>query len=521
MRRLLLTAALSTAPALASAQCEIHEFVAPVTLPFGGYGSFDHEDGRTVISTVDSASGVTDAGVVHVIEYGPSGFEIVKKVYAPTPQTDDFFGTPVLLDHDRLVAGAWGAGNGAVHVFEREGDDWNVAGTLTASDGAPATSFGQAVDIDGDRVVVGAGTAGATGAAYVFERIGGVWQETAKLTPNESHPVNYFGRSVAVSGDRILVGAPTVSGVAGSQFEETYVFELGQTGWVQTTKLDKTGAGVGSWFGTNVRLDGDLAAVIAPIASNPGCKIGKCYLYEHENGVWKTVDVITPTIPQGGFFGASLDLREDRVAIGSTAGALFWGGEPTVEVFLRDGDDWKLELFMGGSEYVDSFGRWVDLRDDALMVGWLHGGVSNYTGRATLYSLPRQAKLMAGHRESSAAAGATQTMSIRACANWANHPYRIVGSITGTGPGPSIDGHVVPLTVDWYTSLTVSAPNATLLGWGGALDADGRADATFVLPPTNDPSLVGLEFHHAGLIFSPVTQKVVDVTDAASVRLVP
>jgi hypothetical protein len=88
---------------------------------------------------------------------------------------------------------------------------------LTPGDGAPEGGFGRDVAIDGDVAVVtanemlpywGAGPE-LPGAAYVYERSGaGVWQQTAKLTPQPATSGDLFGLKVAVEGNVIVVGAP-------------------------------------------------------------------------------------------------------------------------------------------------------------------------------------------------------------------------------------------------------------------------------------------------------------------------
>src|SRR5689334_4293957 len=79
---------------------------------------------------------------------------------------------------------------------------------LLASDRDSADLFGFSSDIDGDTAVIGAlGKDGYTGAAYVFVRSGGTWTEQAKLAASDGAPGDYFGRSVSISGDTVLVGA--------------------------------------------------------------------------------------------------------------------------------------------------------------------------------------------------------------------------------------------------------------------------------------------------------------------------
>jgi len=85
---------------------------------------------------------------------------------------------------------------------------------LTAADGAAADFFGWSVALSGDTAVVGAfgHTTPARergGAAFVFTRSAGIWTLQAQLNPTISDCWDNFGQTVAISGDTALVGAPS------------------------------------------------------------------------------------------------------------------------------------------------------------------------------------------------------------------------------------------------------------------------------------------------------------------------
>ena len=86
---------------------------------------------------------------------------------------------------------------------------------LTAPDGAARDEFGRSVAVNGDTLVVGAryadippGSSQNQGAAYVFVKSGGVWTPKAKLISSDRQMRDWLGVSVAVSGDTVVVGAP-------------------------------------------------------------------------------------------------------------------------------------------------------------------------------------------------------------------------------------------------------------------------------------------------------------------------
>ena len=85
---------------------------------------------------------------------------------------------------------------------------------LVASNAAAADYFGVSVALDADTLVIGAYgddygvDTTDSGAAYVFVRAAGVWSQQAYLKPSNTERFDSFGRAVSVSGDTVVVGAP-------------------------------------------------------------------------------------------------------------------------------------------------------------------------------------------------------------------------------------------------------------------------------------------------------------------------
>jgi hypothetical protein len=171
----------------------------------------------------------------------------------------------VAVDGDRIVVGAPFDldGRGSVYVFDRSSDGTWAVTKLTASDGSggdsetAGDSFGSSVAVDGDRVVVGAGGHNDdTGAVYVFESDGVDGWTATKLTASDGAPRTYFGfeaertrgMPVAADGGRIVVGSRSSFGETG-----VYVYEPdGAGGWVETKLAE---------FGLGVNIDGDRVVI--------------------------------------------------------------------------------------------------------------------------------------------------------------------------------------------------------------------------------------------------------------------
>ena len=218
----------------------------------------------------DPTSAVTYSGIVTIHTRGPGGMWSFRTRPIPTTpfERDDAFGYALDLQGDTLVVGApgshvWGAGTGVpgkAWVFTGSGDTWTETGYLTASDGANDDWFGKSVARSGDLVIVGApnhdvGASSDAGAAYVFTRTGGVWSQTAMLTASDATADAYFGFTVAaVSATRVVVGA---AGAA-----RLYAFTLSGGTWTQDSAVYETCSG-------NVGYTLDVSGGLA-ISARPG-----------------------------------------------------------------------------------------------------------------------------------------------------------------------------------------------------------------------------------------------------------
>jgi uncharacterized protein (DUF2345 family) len=186
---------------------------------------------------------------------------------------------------------------GAVYVFVKPGffGDWvstsTFAAKLTASDGQAFDQFGYSVAAQNyDTVVVGApfddvATSTSEGSAYVFVRPASgsfpYWTSTsaftAKLTASDHIQGDLFGTSVAVSGDKVVVGA-THSGATAEG--AAYVFARPVCCWLTTStfteKLKASDAATADEAGASVALSGDTVVVGAPIDDTSR---GSAYVY--------------------------------------------------------------------------------------------------------------------------------------------------------------------------------------------------------------------------------------------------
>ncbi len=170
---------------------------------------------------------------------------------------------------------------GSAHVFTRTGVVWSEQAELAAADGATGDLFGNSVAIDGDSVAIGAplddDTATDSGSGYVFVRSAGAWSQQAKLVAADPEVGDRFGFSIGIDQSRTVVGADR-EGIAGSQSGAAYVFDRVGGLWSQTTKLLASDSAVGDQFGYSVDISGRMV-VGAHLDDDRGNNAGASYVF--------------------------------------------------------------------------------------------------------------------------------------------------------------------------------------------------------------------------------------------------
>ena len=156
----------------------------------------------------------------------------------------------------------------------------NEVAKLLASGGAASDRFGDSVD--GDTALIGAhygdGNVANSGAAYVFTPTAGVWSEQAKLTASDAAASDWFGSAVALDGDAALIGA-LFDDDNGYQSGSAYVFTRSGGVWSEQAKLTASDGAGADWFGWSVALSGDIALIGAPADDDNGLESGAAYVF--------------------------------------------------------------------------------------------------------------------------------------------------------------------------------------------------------------------------------------------------
>jgi len=199
-------------------------------------------------------------------------------ITAPDPAILDEFGYSVALDGNTAVVGARNADPnvgggpiedaGAAFVYTYNGKTWILDVELTAKHPQAGDTFGVSVAISGNTIIVGATGVDLedqdeedhevkdVGAAYIFSRVSGEWEQQAVLTAHDRAEDDSFGSSVAIYKNTAVIAAETKTFNTGS----VYVFlRSGVKDWKEQTKLEVFPPSFN--FGSSVAIYGDLLAV--------------------------------------------------------------------------------------------------------------------------------------------------------------------------------------------------------------------------------------------------------------------
>lgn len=251
--------------------------------------------------------------------------------------------------------------------------------------------FGTSVGISGSRLLVGAtgeDTCGInSGAAYLYERRGHEWSQTAALVPSDCEAGRLFGRSVALFGD-VAVVAASQEFFSRETPNAVYVFEPDSTGaWRETGKLTGGSTSEEGPFATSISVHGERILVTTAGNSNPGerhYRSGAAYVFSRSSdGAWKQSDRFTSPSTEFGVFGTEGAIYGGHAVV--SASTYFRHRPGSVYFFAIDDETgrWEQSARHGG---VDDFFISVDIADRQAIVGESKHGSSN-TGAAKIFEL--------------------------------------------------------------------------------------------------------------------------------------
>ncbi len=441
----------------------------------------DREDSNNAgINGNQNDNSATSSGAAYV--YTRNGRTWHQQAYlkASNANVGDRFGVSLAISGDTMVVGAAledsnangvngnqnddsATASGAAYIFTRNGMQWSQQAYLKASNSGEGDLFGASVAISGDVVVIGAAledsnatgvngdendnSADNTGATYVFVRDGTQWSQQAYLKASNSGSGDLFGTSVAVDGNKIVVGAfgedSNTTGVNGDENDNSavdsgavYVFTRNGTQWNQQAFLKASNSDNLDQFGSSVGISGDTVIVGAPLEDsnaigvngnqndNSVARAGAAYVFTVKGTDWSQQAYLKASNNEAGDeFAATTSFTGDTLVVGAypedsnargingdqhdnsapSAGAAY--------VFTRSGTAWSQHSYLKASnaDAVDGFGHSLAISNDNLVVGALledsratgidgdqHDNLAEDAGAAYVFDTPSEFTINAG-----------------------------------------------------------------------------------------------------------------------------
>ncbi|MCW1913096.1 FG-GAP repeat protein [Luteolibacter sp. GHJ8] len=242
-----------------------------------------------------------------------------------------------------------------VHIFTRVGTGWTHQARLEdpspMEDPFLTTGFGSSLAISGGTLVAaspirsnGTYPPAQDGSVYFYERSGAQWNLVSELPG-----IGQFGISLAAEGNTVAIGAPSFP-LPGEPLKQgkVFIYTRGAASWTQTGELQATADAGYNNFGRSLALDGGTLLVGAPYSLGEewdNTPHGAVVFFRNSGTEWEQETVIGNPLAEG-FFGYSVDISGDHALVAVP------GYEYASYLFLnRDGSTWT----SGDLHYLEGF----------------------------------------------------------------------------------------------------------------------------------------------------------------------
>lgn len=327
-----------TAPA--EAQCIQESLTTPTADLDNSYGHAVDANGSALIvgAPRDQVGGRT-AGTAWVHRLAGTVFTSPAPLVAPDPQDGDRFGADVAIENDLALVAAPdrvddGAISGRVYLYQEIDGDWTFERSFASPAPASRTDrFGAAVAVSAERLFIGAPGHTDLGAVFIYERDSSTeaWFLAETLLGEDfldQGATGTFGDFLDVNGDRLVVSAPVA--------EIVFAFErqTGSSDWTLTGEVEEVPPSVTpSGFGRGVAIDGDALVVGSPFDDEAASNAGAITVFRRQAGGDWSFEAKLFASDAAGFagFGAGCGISCDHIVTGSGSRGY---------TFARHGDTW-------------------------------------------------------------------------------------------------------------------------------------------------------------------------------------
>ncbi|MBC8172524.1 MAG: FG-GAP repeat protein [Chitinophagales bacterium] len=350
----------------------------PVADPDGATG--DHSGGSVSISGnyaiigsyLDDVGGNTNQGSASIYQYNDGGWVLMQKLTDANGGPNDLFGCSVSISGNFAIVGAYwddagtNADQGSVSVYQYDGSSWVLTEKLIDGTGAAGDFFGISVSISGNYLIVGSsgddiGVNLNQGSVSIYRYDGRFWVLMQKLTDPAGASNDNFGFSTSISGNHAIAGAYFDEGTAGTGQGSASIFKYDGIEWILMQKLTDAAGAAGDWFGYCVSISGNYAIVGIPLSHvGSDADQGSANTYHYDGSSWVLMQkLIDGNGAPNDWFGHSVFISGSYVIVGTYLDDIGTSADQgSASIYLRMGLGWqKLQYVTDpGGNPGDSFG---------------------------------------------------------------------------------------------------------------------------------------------------------------------
>jgi hypothetical protein len=365
-----------------------------------GMGKILSSDANGNASWIDPSSIGSGGGA----GFGAWGDCSMRNISAYNPVADDaglhedVLGSSVAISGNFAIVGApVNASSGPVSrkgsasIYQFNGTNWVFFQKISDPNSTNSRDyFGNSVAISGDHIIVGSpakkiGSNIFQGSVSFFKYDGTSWIFQQNVSDPDGATFDGFGTSVSIFGNDAVAGTPFANGGTGY----AYMMHYDGSTWSLTQKLTEPTGSPNDQFGTAVSLSGNYLAVGSPFDDITSTDMGSVTLFEFNGTNWSRVDIITMVLNGTAFFGASVSLNGNQLLAGAPGDIVNSNNaQGSVHYFKRSSSwDYKQSITRSDGASNDFFGSSVSVSPNYMVIGSYGDQVGNNLsqGSASIY----------------------------------------------------------------------------------------------------------------------------------------
>lgn len=267
---------------------------------------------------------------------------------------------------------------GSVYIYKKIGQNWIQQTKVSAPDGLASDRFGWEVELSDGRLAVGSYNDYTddqvyTGSVYFYQQQGDQWEFVNKVFPEDGGNFSHFGATIEIDGNHAIIGSAEYD-VVGDDSGAAFLYAFQDTAWNLIQTLVPEDTQTGAWFGSDVVMN-DSTIVIGAMFDlvDDTDSTGAAYVYQFGDSNWVQVQKITtPETTDQIQFGRTLAFNDERLVIGSTRAnvpGISNSGATYLYKLEPDGFNYQRKVYAFDAGYSDFYSNSLSMDGDRLMAG--------------------------------------------------------------------------------------------------------------------------------------------------------